>query len=291
MQNKLFHINDYVLILDNYRPASPKKQRSATIVSGIGLVFYGSGEVQVEVGEGRNKVKEFKKSGRISVFYCDENLPVTQYISPKKAVQKVTLFFPKNKWKSIIEDDRILRNYFKPVLHRKESYIKLDRSFHITPSVQLVIDRFFSHSYNGTLEKLYLESKIVELIFAYLKSVERGSEKIAPPDRDKLYHARELLLDKLDSPPSLNHLARLTGLNTFKLKNGFKQLFGLPVYKYLQQKRMEKAFELLENKDFTVQEAAWYVGYESIGSFSNAFYKIFGYRPSEIAKKSLSNKK
>jgi len=56
------------------------------------------------------------------------------------------------------------------------------------------------------------------------------------------------------------------------------------VYKYLQNKRLEKAYELLENNELTVQETAWYVGYESLGSFSNAFYKKFGYRPSEIRK-------
>ncbi|GAA0743295.1 helix-turn-helix domain-containing protein [Gaetbulibacter jejuensis] len=42
------------------------------------------------------------------------------------------------------------------------------------------------------------------------------------------------------------------------------------------------AHDLINNKKATVQEAAWQVGYDSLGSFSNAFEKKFGYRPSQI---------
>lgn len=89
-------------------------------------------------------------------------------------------------------------------------------------------------------------------------------------------------MEQMDAPPSLTELSKLTGMNTFKLKTGFKELFGLPVFKYLQEKRLEKAFELIENKEMNIQEVAWFVGYESLGSFSNAFKNKFGLRPTEI---------
>jgi AraC-like DNA-binding protein len=82
----------------------------------------------------------------------------------------------------------------------------------------------------------------------------------------------------------------MVGLNSNKLKKNFKELFGIPVFKYVQEERLKKAYELLQNTDKTVQEAAWEVGYESISSFSNAFYKKFSARPNDVRQKCFSNK-
>ena len=108
------------------------------------------------------------------------------------------------------------------------------------------------------------------------------TEKINTTERDKLYMAKEILLNNLDNPPSLSELSRQIGLNSYNLKKNFKELFGVPVFKYLQNERLKTAHELIRNQEATVQEAAWHVGYDSLSSFSNAFEKKFGYRPSQI---------
>jgi AraC-like DNA-binding protein len=68
------------------------------------------------------------------------------------------------------------------------------------------------------------------------------------------------------------------------LKKNFKEVFGVPVFKHLQNERLCKAHEMLKENSMSIQEAAWGVGYESLSSFSNAFTKKFGYRPSEISR-------
>jgi AraC-like DNA-binding protein len=70
-------------------------------------------------------------------------------------------------------------------------------------------------------------------------------------------------------------------LNEYKLKTGFKALFGKPVYDYLLDKRMEYARLLLEKQTFHVYEVAEMVGYSDSSSFSKAFFKRYGYRPVE----------
>jgi len=47
---------------------------------------------------------------------------------------------------------------------------------------------------------------------------------------------------------------------------------------------LDKAHELLRNSEMNIQEVSWFVGYESVSSFSNAFLKKFGFRPSEVSK-------
>jgi len=116
--------------------------------------------------------------------------------------------------------------------------------------------------------------------FGHLSEMKEGELK--QEEREKLFQAKEILSQNLETPPSLTELSRQIGLNSFKLKKNFKVLFGVPVFKYLQNERLTKAHELIRNQDVSIQEAAWHVGYDSLSSFSNAFAKKFGFRPSGI---------
>ena len=51
--------------------------------------------------------------------------------------------------------------------------------------------------------------------------------------RNSLY-----LTQRMDDPPSLVELARKVGINDYKLKVGFREVFGTTVYKYLHTHRM-----------------------------------------------------
>ena len=82
----------------------------------------------------------------------------------------------------------------------------------------------------------------------------------------------------------------MVGLNSNKLKKNFNELFGIPVFNYIQEERLHKAYELLRDSEKTVQESAWEVGYESWSSFSNAFYTKLGTRPNDVKQQFFSNK-
>jgi AraC family transcriptional regulator, transcriptional activator of the genes for pyochelin and ferripyochelin receptors len=88
------------------------------------------------------------------------------------------------------------------------------------------------------------------------------------------------LLQDLENPPSLLELAKLVGLNDYKLKSGFRHVFGTTVFGYLHQQRMQQAYRLLTTSDLTVTEVANQVGYTSLSAFSTAFKKFFGISPS-----------
>ena len=140
---------------------------------------------------------------------------------------------------------------------------------------------------------MFLKSQVTELLAHFFGKISDSGDSyyeiIKKQDREKLYKAQEILTTRIDTPPSLNELSKLIGLNNFKLKKNFKEFFGVPVYKYLQNERLVKAHDLLTKSDLNIKEAAWQVGYESLSSFSSAFQKKFGFRPSEIKKESFSN--
>ncbi len=45
-------------------------------------------------------------------------------------------------------------------------------------------------------------------------------------DEECIRYARDYLMDHLDTPPSLSQLAKIVGINEYKLKRGFKEVFA-----------------------------------------------------------------
>jgi AraC-like DNA-binding protein len=128
--------------------------------------------------------------------------------------------------------------------------------------------------------KKYFGSRLSREIVRFI--VSSMSPRIRSSDIDRLHRAKEILLQDLENPPSLLELARLVGLNDYKLKSGFRQLFGTTVFGYLYQQRMKQAHELLQSSEANVTEIANQVGYTSLSAFSNAFKKFYGISPSQV---------
>lgn len=150
-----------------------------------------------------------------------------------------------------------------------------------------VIENILNCRYSDGLKKMYLHSKCLELLVmqaeAYNNSLKVSSSYIKNDyDKECILYAREYLLEHIELPPSLSELSKIAGINEFKLKKGFKEMFGNTVFGYLSDSRLEIAkTDLLERKK-TVVEIATELGYSSPQHFSNAFKKKFGISPSRF---------
>lgn len=159
----------------------------------------------------------------------------------------------------------------------------------VTPAMNFVIRDIINCPFKGTIKKIYLENKVTELLILQIEQrnamyhTERaGSFKKS--DIDKFHYARELIEKNMQQPCSLIKLAELTGLNDFKLKKGFKDLFGNTVFGYLNDLRMDRAHQLLKDNNLSISEIAYQIGYKHPQHFTSAFKKKFGYLPSELKK-------
>ncbi|MCC3160118.1 AraC family transcriptional regulator [Hymenobacter sp. 15J16-1T3B] len=137
----------------------------------------------------------------------------------------------------------------------------------------------------GPLKKHFLHAKALEILVLQADAFARQQ----PPrhvrteyDQERLLFARDYLIQHLHLPPSLPELARIAGLNEFKLKNGFKELFGQPVFAYLADYRLREAQTQLLAGGKTASELAFELGYSSLQHFSAAFKKKFGVSPREL---------
>ena len=130
--------------------------------------------------------------------------------------------------------------------------------------------------------RLLLYAHVLKYLNWYFKSFEQQSTKheFTQWEYQQLNHARNCLISDLTCPPTINCLAKQTGLNQSKLKKGFKQIFGKSIYAYFLAERMHKAKQLLA--EYSVTETAIMMGYSNISHFSSAFRKQFGVLPKEI---------
>ena len=148
----------------------------------------------------------------------------------------------------------------------------------------------FNSPFNGGLNKIYSQSKCLEIIYNELNELFcdckiRKDEKIkhSTQDIESLYKARDIILLTHEFP-DLSTLARKVAINEFKLKYGFKQLFNVTPGNMILEHKMIHAKQLLESSEFSISEIANFVGYKYQQSFTNAFIQFFGVRPKDIMK-------
>ncbi|MEH2081243.1 MAG: AraC family transcriptional regulator [Nostoc sp.] len=160
-----------------------------------------------------------------------------------------------------------------------------------TSTMQVVLHQILECPYWGISKRLHWESKVLELLgMLVVQEVEMRDENhpfhsLKTDVRERLHHARELLLQRLDNPPTLIELARLVGLNDCTLKRGFREVFGTTVFSYVRSHRLEQARQLLQIGDMNIKEIAHLVGYADPKSFAIAFRKQFGLNPKDYRKK------
>jgi len=154
----------------------------------------------------------------------------------------------------------------------------------IGPEADIVIEALMAENYPTSLKQLYIKAKIMELLSHCYDVPEENRYENCPFLKDKenverIKHARNTLIDQMANPPSLTELAKIIGMNEYNLKVGFKNVYGLPAFKYLQQHRLNFAKRLLRNKQLQVNEIAYEIGYTSASHFIEAFKKNFGVTP------------
>jgi AraC-like DNA-binding protein len=126
-------------------------------------------------------------------------------------------------------------------------------------------------------EKIQAEYQLFELLSVLLKCRD-GGFAIAKKNSSHIFNAREFLDSRPGRLVSIKELAKLVGLNEYKLKKEFKALTGKGIFEYQQERLMKEAHVLLR-EGMSITEVAEKTGYSSAGNFSNAFYKTFGFRP------------
>lgn len=144
--------------------------------------------------------------------------------------------------------------------------------------------------YSGnTLENIFVYAKVNELLHYSITHIADDATEVAvcpflaeADGINRIYDARDILMQSLDHPITIKELSRKVAINECYLKKGFKEVFGATIFEFYQNKRMEHARYLLYEKGLSVTDAAELLGYSSISHFSSAFKKFTGIKPCEL---------
>jgi AraC-like DNA-binding protein len=204
---------------------------------------------------------------------------------PGASTDDTSFFIPPEKLYSLVDDmNRPLDPKLEKMLQDPYSSI-LAIGGKATPAMQLVFEQIRNCELRGGLRRLYLEGKIRKFLALRLQQacIDGGMAyadfTLTSRERDRIHDARDIIVHSLHDPPTIPVLARRIGLNTSKLKAGFKEEFRITVFGYIHYLRMFRAMALLRDTDLNVSQVALEVGYSNTSAFSRAFKREMGFNP------------
>jgi len=158
----------------------------------------------------------------------------------------------------------------------------------ITPSISVLVHRFFSGVKRANLQNIYQQGKVMELLSLYMDAPNSEQEAVdaCPFTMDalelkRIQEARDIIIKNMISPPSLKSLAKLVGTNEYKLKFGFKSVYSNTVFGYLLDYRMELARKLLTVDNSRIKDVAAQIGYSNPSHFIAVYKRKYGVTPKQ----------
>ncbi len=170
----------------------------------------------------------------------------------------------------------------------------LDKKYYgeedISPTMAIVLNQIFNYNQNSSIKNLYLKGKSYELLSLFFNTNDDSNPDHCPFLLDeenvlKIKKAKEIIINQMAEPPSLQELADKVNISLKKLKEGFKQIYGDTVFNYLLDYKLEYARKLLESGSYNVNEVGLKIGYSTASHFISAFKKKFGITPKKYITK------
>jgi len=181
------------------------------------------------------------------------------------------------------ESSVLLKNFAENIMNNRSVELSSE-NLPISLAMHSCISDIMNCHFTGGLKLLFLQSKCLELLALQAQAFEEAAKKtegpaLKPYDKERIYYAREYLLANANHPPCLTELSKIAGINEFKLKHGFKEVFKNTVFGYLSDYKLMRAKELLADNSKDIKNISDELGYSSVQHFSNAFSKKFGISP------------
>ncbi|NJK51966.1 MAG: helix-turn-helix transcriptional regulator [Leptolyngbyaceae cyanobacterium SU_3_3] len=212
--------------------------------------------------------------------------PQHQWYAPEQQALEVELFLDAAVLRSMFADGQgELPQEFAAWL-RSEDELRSAQVGKVTPELERVLWEIVRCPFQGLQKRLYQEGKALEvlgLVVGMEQARQGRSQELRLPmgTRERVHYARELVLQHVHEPLSLGELARRSQLNESTLKRGFKQEFGMTVFDYLLDYRLEQARQMLERGTMQVTEVMMAVGLRNRSYFAEVFRRKFGQNPKQ----------
>lgn len=236
---------------------------------------------------------ELVSKQNISQSYDTENsivLYTTDYqrsgiIKKNTQVNRIIFFFTKN-WlaENFIEaSDKINETIFDLVQKHKPAFI----SEKMSNSKLVHANELASGLCMENFPLIQIKTKGLVLLNSFLNKLVTKNTEIFNLDQSSYHPEIKKIENRLNdflykSMPALAELAAEFNMSKATLQRHFKNVYGKSIYNYYLEKKIALGKNLIMEKDKTISEIAYSLGYNKINSFSKAFKKQYGILPSEV---------
>ncbi|NER78234.1 MAG: AraC family transcriptional regulator [Leptolyngbya sp. SIO1D8] len=187
-----------------------------------GIRFCLSGHSRIQAHDGSAEI--LTRPGTNLLGFMAGKMQATTDYAANQPVEMLTIGIQPDLFKTLVPTEYKDFNFGQNVSIRTAISEALASVHCTTPEMLTVLHKIINCPYQGDLRRLYLESKLLELIV--LKLTQMRQEELRPnpgsrlktEDIESIYRARDILVRSLDKPPSLTELARQVEINDFKLK-------------------------------------------------------------------------
>lgn len=126
-------------------------------------------------------------------------------------------------------------------------------------------------------------AKAIEIGFRPCKRC-RPDKVVFEPDLEIIKKAKDIFDADYNKQADLSCSSKQLGISKNHLIRLFKQYNGITPTQYIVKIRVDKAEELLNQKDISILEIAYAVGFKSLSNFYKCFKEQTGHTPNEHRK-------
>ena len=264
---------------DSERSYSLNKELDTTFIQ---FHFVLEGEASFSFNAGTYKMNVLK--GKYIVLYNPKkSLPVNATLSPKSHTLSVLISI--KKFHKLFSEDNNNIQFLKDENINQKYYYENE----ISNPIFLVLNELKRYDINSSTKNLFLKAKIYEL-FSHLYNRNRDLNIEQCPfltneeNFKKIKKAKDIIISNMTNPPTLIDLSKEINLSLKKLKEGFKKIYGKPVFQFLLEYKMELAKKLLAENNYNVNEVSLKLGYSTASHFITAFKSKYGLTPKNFKK-------
>lgn len=159
----------------------------------------------------------------------------------------------------------------KPVMRGDADAVLIDFCHHLAGRLQQ----------EGDLPGPLVTIKLLELMFLLSRSHPAMVGQLMDCRDRCLPDIPAIVEEKLMDDVPLSQLARMAGRSVSSFRRDFLAIYNMAPSRYIRQKKLEKAQQLLINTNMTITEVCYLMGFQSNAHFSRIYKSHFGYRPSD----------
>ena len=276
---RLFGNKEVTTILRDGNVCILKKELSQSFINREGYI---SNHVVVMLLEGEQRIKTYEdeiikiKAGE--VLFIPRGMYHITDLKPKGGKFRSLLFY---------FDDALIQEFLSTsrVTEISKAQVPNHLKFGQVPSIKLFAESLLSiYESNQLKNKSFLNLKILELLHLLntLASEQQFANFLFRVTLPQKRNIKSFMENNFDKPLKIEDYAYLTGRSLSTFRRDFKSFYQITPQKWIKEKRLDKAVNILKEKEMPVADLAFEVGYENTSYFIKEFKNKVGLSPKQF---------